>query len=291
MHRLPSPLRLFALFVPFVATLPFLVTAARADIALHPLFSDGAILQRDTAVPVWGTATPGANITITFAGQSLTATAAPSGRWQTTLAPLAASADSRELLARSSASADGSPLTVRDVLVGDVWLASGQSNMDSPMSSGSAAEALPTATDRLLRFFKVPKATAAAPVANPAGRWISSTPTASRELAAVGYFFARDIRKSQNVPVAILQGSWGGTPIKTWMPLAALETPPATPAAQKLLAEWQAAHAKHLANRDTLSSLLPAYYAERKTWEDTVDKPFRAARTAHPAAVAAAKAA
>lgn len=275
----PLLLRSFSLLVPLLA----ISSALRADLALHPLFSDGAVLQRGQPVPVWGTAKPGARVEVAFAGQVVTTNAEASGNWRATLAPLAASGESRELLARG----DGATLTVRDVVVGDVWLASGQSNMDSPMSSGSAAQALSAAADPLLRFYKVQKAVAAEPQSAPKGKWTASSPSATRELTAVGYFFAREIRKSQNVPVAILHSAWGGTPIKTWTPIAAYE---AAPPVQPLLAEWNTAYARHVANRDK-PELLQAYYAERKEWEEKVDKPFRAARDAHPAAVAAAKAA
>lgn len=257
--------------------------AARAELVLHPLFSDGAVLQCGQPVPIWGTAKPGAKIDVAFAGQTASATADAAGKWQIKLAPLAASLESRELSARG----DGGALTVRDVVVGDVWLASGQSNMDSPMSSGSAAAALADANDPLLRFFKAAKATAAEPQFAPKGKWTASSPAAARDFSAVAYFFAREIRKSQNVPVAILQGSWGGTPIKAWTPLAAYE---AVPPAAKLLAEWKSALAKHEANRDK-PELLQAYYADRKDWEEKVDKPFRDARKAWDAAAAAAKAA
>ncbi len=290
MHPSSLPLRLFAPFVLFVAILPWLLSSARAELTLHPLFSDGAVLQRGQSVPVWGTATPGAKIEVAFAGQVVSTTADSSGNWRATLAPLTASSESRELHARSSSAADGSPLTVRDVLVGDVWLASGQSNMDTPMSSGSAAQHLPGATDPLIRFFKTAKATAAEPQFAPKGKWTVSTPASTRELTAVGYFFAREIRKSQNVPVAILHSAWGGTPIKTWMTLASLEAPPPSPVVQPVLKEWQSALARHLANRDK-PDLLQAYYADRKEWEETVDKPFRAARAEHASAVAAARAA
>lgn len=266
-----------------LAFLLALAASARADLALHPLFSDGAVLQRGQSVPVWGSASPGAKIDVAFAGQVVSATADASGGWRANLAPLAASAESRELLVRG----DGAALTVRDVVVGDVWLASGQSNMDSPMSSGSAAQALADAADPLLRFYKVQKAVAAERQPAPKGKWTASSPSASRELTAVGYFFAREIRKSQNVPVAILHSAWGGTPIKTWTPVSAYEI---APPVQPLLAEWKTAYAKHLANRDK-PQLLQAYYADRKEWEEKVDKPFREARKAWEAASAAAKAA
>lgn len=290
----PEPLRLFIPMSPprpllfilgaLFASLLFCSTA-RAAVQLHALFSDHMVLQRGLSAPVWGTATPGEEVTVAFAGQTVVTTAGPDGRWLVKLDPLPASAEPRDLIARA-----GDTVTVRDVLVGDVWLASGQSNMDVPMSSGSAALALPEANDPLLRFFKTAKATAAEPLSSPRGKWLLSSPATARELSAVAYFFARELRVSQKVPVAILQAAWGGTPIKTWMPLASLHAEPASAPAEKLLAEWQVAQALHLANREN-PGLLAAYYAERKDWEETVDKPFRAARAEHPAAVAAAQAA
>lgn len=262
--------------------LPFIACSLQAAVKLHPLFTDGAVLQRDQPVPVWGTASPGEKVEVSFAGQTAQATADAAGKWSVTLTPLAASSEPSVLTVRGE-----NTVSVPNVVVGDVWLASGQSNMASPMSSGSAANALPEANDPLLRFFTVAKDTAAEPKPEPSGKWDASTPDTAKNFSAVAYFFARDIRKSQNVPVGIIHGSWGGTPIKTWMPLAAIQGPP--PAAG-LLNEWNNALAKHEAAKNDPQAL-QTYYADRKAWETDVDAPYREARKAWDAQAAAARAA
>ncbi len=258
------------------------LSLARADVKLHPLFSDHAVLQRDIAVPIWGTAKPGEKVDVAFAGQTVSTTAGTDGRWVVKLAPLKASATPQVLTVRGT-----NTLTVNDVVVGDVWLASGQSNMDSPLSSGSAAEALPTATDPLIRFFKVTKTVAAEPLAEPKGKWELSTPEAAKGFSAVAYFFARDIRRAQNVPVAVLNAAWGGTPIKTWLSLDSIRSAPPITA---LASEWDKALAKHLAVKDK-PELMQAYRTDMKDWETNVGPAHKAALAAHSELASAAKAA
>lgn len=253
----------------------------QAAVKLPPLFSDGAVLQRGGPVPVWGEADPGEEIVVEFAGQRLPAVADAQGRWIVRLAPLPASSEPRELVVRGS-----NTVSVRNVVVGDIWLASGQSNMASPLSSGSAAEALPGSADPLLRFFTVARGVSAEPLSAAPGKWEAADPAVAGNFSAVAYFFARELRRTQDVPVAVINSSWGGTPIRTWMSLASLQgEPPLT----KLLLEWESALARHRAAAGQ-PELLQDYYREMKVWEQQVDAPFRAARKAHEAAVAAAKA-
>lgn len=254
---------------------------SRADVKLNPLFGDGAVLQRERSVPIWGEASPGESVRVEFGGRSASAVADDKGRWLARLEPMAASSESRDLVVRGA-----NTITLHDVVVGDVWLASGQSNMASPLSSGSAAQAVPAANDKLLRFFTVTKAVAAEPLGAVKGRWDVSSPTVAGNFSAVAYFFAQEIRGTQNVPVGIINSSWGGTPIKTWMTLASLQEPPPL---SKFVAEWDAALAKHNAAQGD-PQLMEAYYKDMKEWEDKVDAPFRAARKGYDAAVAAAKA-
>lgn len=258
------------------------VPAQDAGLRLHPLFSEGAVLQRGQPVPVWGIAAPGERVSVMFAGQTACAVADSSGGWLLHLAPLEASAEPRDLVARAT-----STVIVRDVVVGDVWLASGQSNMDAALASGSAAQALPHATDPLLRFVRVPKATAVGPQTEFRAIWQAATPETARLLSAVGYFFARELRRSQGVPQALLHSAWGGTPIKTWMSLPSLEAPAPS---SSLLSEWESARAKHLANAGDEAGL-QAYYAERRMWEQEAEKPHREALSAWEARAAAAAAA
>jgi sialate O-acetylesterase len=267
---------------PLLAAFAALVSVASADVRLHPLFSDHAVLQREVPVSVWGSAAPGEKVTIAFAGQTVAATADAAGRWRVTLAPLAASTEPRELVARAA-----NTVTVRDVLVGDVWLASGQSNMDSPLSSGSAADALPEATDAAIRFFKVSKTVSPEPLAEPKGKWEPSTAEAAKGFSAVAYFFAREIRASQGVPVAVLNAAWGGTPIVTWMTLDSIRRDP--PVA-KTLADWETALSRHRAAWDR-PELMEAYRVDMKDWETTVGPAHKAAVAAHAELASAARAA
>ncbi len=272
----PQVLRLCSLFLFCLTPL------ALADVTLNPLFSDHMVLQRDRAVPVWGNASPGEKVSVDFAGQTVQATADDKGNWKAELPPLTASAESRPLTAKGA-----NTVTVNDVVVGDVWLASGQSNMDSPMSSGSAAAGLPEANDPLLRFFTVTKSVAAEPQTDVKGQWLTTTPDNAKNFSAIAYFFAREIRKSQNIPVGVIRSSWGGTPIRTWMSLVSIEK---APPLAKALAEWESARAKHLATKDQ-PQVMEDYYRDMKDWETNVEPAFKAAKKAHPAAVAAAKAA
>jgi sialate O-acetylesterase len=240
------------------------------------------VLQRETKTPVWGMAGAGEKITVEFAGQKAEATANDQGRWRVELAPLPASSESREMTVRGSNS-----VTLRDVVVGDVWLAGGQSNMDSPLSSGSAAQALPEATNRLIRFFTVKKSISAEPLPEPVGIWECSSPETAKGFSAVAYFFAREIHNSQKIPVGILRSSWGGTPIRTWMGLDSLrEEPPIA----DTVSEWETALAKHR-EAQSQPELQKKYYEDMRDWETNVEPAFKAAKKNHPQEVAKAKAA
>ena len=253
-----------------------------AEVELNPLFTDHMVLQRDLPVPVWGTAASGEELTVEFAGQSVKATADEQGAWKAELAPLAASAEPRDLVVTGS-----NAITLQDVVVGDVWLASGQSNMDAPMDSGNAKQELPSADDPLLRFFVVKKNVAADPLDTIEGRWQKSDPETARRCSAVAWFFAREIRRTQDVPVGIIQAAWGGTPIKTWMSLASLEEEPAM---SSIVAEYRKARAAHDAAKAE-PQRQQEYYRDMEDWENNVEPAYKAARQAHTEAAAEAKAA
>jgi hypothetical protein len=213
----------------------------RAAVKLNGLFCEHMVLQAGQPVPVWGTAEAGEKVTVEFAGQSKTAEADAAGRWRVTLDPLAVQATPGVLTARGS-----DTVTVSDVVVGDVWLASGQSNMGFSLSGASnAAEVLPQAKDELLRFFEVKKATAAEPqTAVSGGKWETTSPDTAKGFSAVAYFFAREIRAKKGCPVGVIAGAWGGTPIQIWISLAGLKKEQANPQLvtdyAAALKQWQA---------------------------------------------------
>ena len=189
-------------------------TSAASGLRLPKLFADGMVMQRDVRLPVWGWAAPGAAVTVTLAGNTARGTANAEGAWAVTLPALRAGGP-HEITVQSSATR----LQVRDVLVGDVWIASGQSNMEWPvrMANDSARE-IAAANDWRIRQFKVPTSWAASPADElVGGSWAPATPQHVGAFSAVGYFFARELRKSVNVPIGLINTSWGGSNIETWL--------------------------------------------------------------------------
>jgi sialate O-acetylesterase len=177
------------------------------------------VLQRQARLPVWGWSAPGRSVTVTFGATSRSATADASGAWRVTLPPQSAAGPHR-LLVRSGTDS----VVLRDVLVGDVWVASGQSNMEWPVSAARNAEAeIAAANDRRIRHFKVPTSFAPSPEPDLAGgSWAAADPQHVGSFSAVGYYFARDLRKSVDVPIGIINTTWGGSRIEAWMSRAAL---------------------------------------------------------------------
>ncbi|WP_298577795.1 sialate O-acetylesterase [uncultured Luteimonas sp.] len=181
------------------------------------MFDDGMVLQRGQAIPVWGHAPPGAKVEVRLDGDAASATADGNGAWRLQLPAREAGGPFVMRIDDGKA-----PLELRDVLVGDVWLASGQSNMEWPISQSADAEAeIARATDPLIRHFKIPKSWAALPERQLAGGdWIASSPDVAGNFSAVAHFFARELRASQGVPIGIIDSTWGGSSIEAWMDAA-----------------------------------------------------------------------
>ncbi len=256
--------------VAFLALVVFAALNLQAKVRLPSLFADHLILQRDAPVPIWGWADPGEAVTVTFAGQRKAAAADASGNWRVQFAAMPASAEAREL----AVTGKDSSVKLADVLVGDVWLAGGQSNMGVPLNSAhNAAEVLPQAQDSQLRFFQVKTRTAAEPQADCAGKWQAATPEAARNFSAVAYFFAQEIRRDQKCPVAMLQANWGGTDIETWISLDGLkQNPPLT----NTLDRWDKAVAQYQQIK-TNQNLVADYEKDLKQWQAEVAPAFNAA--------------
>lgn len=202
-----SPIVLLALLA-LAAPLP-----AWAKLELPLLFSDGAVLQRDQPMRVYGQAQAGASVEVAFDGRQARAVADKNGHWNATL-PAHAAGGPFELVVR----ADGERRVMRDVLVGDVWLASGQSNMEWPVSQAANAQAeIAAANDPSIRHFKVPKSWAGQPQVQLAGgAWKAASPQTVGDFSAVAYYFARELRARTGVPIGIINSSWGGSSIEAW---------------------------------------------------------------------------
>jgi sialate O-acetylesterase len=250
------------------------LSSLRAEVRLNGIFTDHLVLQRNVAVPIWGTAAPAETVHVEFAHQRHTTQADAQGRWTARLEPMAANAQGADLIVRGLQTA----ITLHDVVIGEVWLAGGQSNMRFPLSSAhDATEVLPTATDSLLRVFNVTMQTAAEPLASVKGKWQPSTPTAARDFTAVGFFFARELREKLGVPIGIISASWGGTPIETWISLQGFRQPPALTVP---LQAWDKAVAEHRRVQSE-PKLASDYEADLARWRREVQPAFNAATKAY----------
>src|SRR5688500_15487962 len=157
---------------------------ALADITLAPLFRDGAVLQRDQPLVIWGRAAAAEKVAVKFRSQSASVITGADGRWRVTLKPEKASAVPSELVATGA-----NKVAVRDVLVGDVWLCSGQSNMAFQLRNALEAEQAIAAADfPLIRQFKVPNAVAEKPANEVGGGWVTCSPATVASFSAVAYF-------------------------------------------------------------------------------------------------------
>lgn len=195
-----------------------LPSAVRADVKPNGLFADGMVLQRDRDVPVWGTANPGEKVTVTFRDQSAEAVAGPDGKWRANLKPLKVGGGPDTLKINDR--------EIKDVLVGDVWLCSGQSNMQWPMSACDNSEAIANAKDDQIRLFTVPRRGTPEPEADVQGKWDHCTPDSAKDFSAVAYYFGRDLRKALDVPIGLIGTNYGGTPAEAWTTKEALASYP-----------------------------------------------------------------
>jgi len=193
--------------------------AAGAALKVSRLVADGMVVQRGVSVPIVGSATPHAKVVATIAGRRSTARADDAGRFNVKIAALEAGGPYDMTIVSG-----GERLSFRDVMVGDVWVCSGQSNMEWAVADSlDATKEIAAAIDPKIRHFKVPRSWATAPEENLAGgAWERADPEHAGGFTAVGYFFARELRKHVDVPVGLINTSWGGSRIEPWMSAAAL---------------------------------------------------------------------
>jgi sialate O-acetylesterase len=248
-----------------------LIPRLKADIRPAPLFCDGAVLQRGEPVPVWGAAAPGEKVTVEFSGQSASAVAGADGRWQIVLPPLEASATPRDLVLRGN-----NLVAVKDVLVGEVWLASGQSNMAMMLNQAKDGKAeAKAAAFPLVREFKTIKRSSHQPINIAEGSWVPALPATAGQFSAVAYYFALDLHRKLKVPVGIINSSWGGSRIDPWISRDAYQANPILApqlakqdkaphasdeelaAHQKALREWETKKQTALAKRQPFKEPAP----------------------------------
>jgi len=226
-------IKLNVLITSMVIALPF---AGMADVRPAALFTDGMVIQRETKAPVWGTADVGEKVTVSASwGKTAAATADASGKWSVKLqTPSAGGPHTLTINGNNT-------VEIKDVLSGEVWFCSGQSNMDFEMKRLAVAspkrttpehvpaanyikKEMETAKDNLLRQFTVTKATSPfEPLTTLAGSWIDSSLQHNPDFSTTAYFFGRELRKELNVPVGLIKCAWGGTKVEPWIPAEAFQ--------------------------------------------------------------------
>ena len=185
---------------------------ASADVRLPAIFSDHAVLLSGAEVPVWGWADAGEKVEVSIAGQTKSATPGADGKWAVTLNPLK-SGGPHELTVKGK-----NAVAVKDVLIGEVWLGSGQSNMAYlVVTSSTAQQAKATADLPNIRMFTVASTAAAKAQDDCKGEWVVCSPNTVGRFSAVLYFCGREIQKALGVPIGLIHSSVGGTPIESWI--------------------------------------------------------------------------
>ena len=195
--------------------------AARAEVRLPAIIGDNMVLQQGVKVRIWGNAKPGERVIVTLKDKSASAVADAQGRWQVWLDPLKAGGP-LELTVKGD-----NVLTVKNILAGEVWLCSGQSNMEWPLvNTVGGAETVAQANYPEIRLFTVTKNTSPTPLADVEGHWVVTTPDDAAHFSAVGYFFGRELYQHLKVPIGLIHSSWGGTPAEAWTRHDALVSSP-----------------------------------------------------------------
>ena len=269
-----------------------------ADVKMPALFGDHMVLQQDMALPIWGTADAGEKVTVTVGSSTGNTVTGADGKWRVKLTPLPTGSAPLTMTVTGK-----NTLKFSDVLVGDVWICSGQSNMEFGLGNEyDAKDQVPKANVPMLHLFLVPKKTAmtpqaeiaAAPAGVPQGQWVVCTPENIIKVggwngfSAVGYFFGRELQSHLNRPIGLIGTYWGGTPAQAWTSLEALQKEP-------VLKHYVDAHDKIAASYEQASTDFPAkmdaFKAEKAKWDLEVGTPYAAAVKDWTDATAKAKAA
>ena len=201
-------------------------SVALADVKLPSVIGSNMVLQRGMTLPVWGQAEAGEAVTVSIAGQSVATKAADDGKWRVDLQPIEAGGPYEMKI-------DGkNSVTLTNILVGEVWICSGQSNMQWGVGGSlNPEQEISSATDSKIRLFTVPNVVGTEPQPDlilntqqpDVGRWVECSPQTVGGFSAVGYFFGRELRKDLDVPIGLINTSWGGTPAESWVSRQALQ--------------------------------------------------------------------
>ncbi|MDF1823920.1 MAG: hypothetical protein P1U68_04715 [Verrucomicrobiales bacterium] len=242
-----------------IALLFLLPSLSRAELSVPHFFSDHMVLQRNTDAALWGTTSPDTEVTLTFGEESVSTTADEAGKWRIAVPTGEANARGRDLVI----SADGEKLTLSDVLVGEVWFASGQSNMVMTMNRIPDYENLIAKSDHPgIRMFNAPMVTALEPQTDIEGEWSICAPDTVPLYSATAFFFGRKLHSELEIPIGIIKSAWGGKPVETFTSRKALKTLPGTKRLVDAAVE-----------RDSLyveADAVAAYQKRLTNWNETV---------------------
>ncbi len=215
--------KIFKLYLGALACAVFttVTTSAHADVRVPAIIGDNMVLQQDMKVRIWGTASPEERVAVSFNSKTVQTTADQRGRWQTLIGPFKAGGPFVLTVEGTNT------LTYKNVLVGEVWICSGQSNMEWPLvNAKGGAEAVAQANYPEIHLFTVQHSTEASPLDDVKGRWVVTTPDQVGQFSAVGYFFGRELYQHLKIPIGLIHTSWGGTPAEAWTSHEALASTP-----------------------------------------------------------------
>jgi len=195
---------------------------AWANVSLADVISDGMVLQQNQKVPVWGRADPGESVTVRFAGQSKSTIAAADGEWLIRLDPMKAKATAAMMTI-----AGRNTIELRNILVGEVWLVAGQSNMQRLLSETANGDAAIAGADHpQIRLFNVSRQVAFKHAPPPLARWLACSPQTIKEFSAAGYYFGVELESELRVPIGLINASYGGSQAEAWTPVEYLLASP-----------------------------------------------------------------
>lgn len=245
--------------------------SAPAEVKLPALFCDHAVLQQSAPIKVWGWAEPGEEVTVEFRQQKVSTKTPADGKWLVTLKSEKAGEPGTLKISGKNT------ITLSDVVVGEVWVASGQSNMEWPMSrSFNVGPDILASLNSQVRHFNVKKAKADKPLTDVAGSWQIASYLTTSNFSAVAYYFSRELQKSLKVPVGVIHTSWGGSPAEVWMSEEVLSANPDYKSAimdiyptqksnfEKSLEKWKQAQAQAKADNKPFKQQAP-----RAPWKPT----------------------
>lgn len=210
----------------WLVVLLMLSVHAQAEVRLPSIIGDHMVLQQKSTVQLWGWAAPAEEITVTVSwdpAKTYKVKSSSGSKWQlSVVTPTAGGPYTIQFKGW------GDPLVVTDVLIGEVWVCSGQSNMEwgGSQQLPQSLEEAPRANNPKIRFFYVPKATSDYPQEDVRARWVVCNPEDMKTFSAIGYFFAKQINEATGYPMGMINANWGGTPAETWTPAAVVESDP-----------------------------------------------------------------